>query len=363
MTTAPRLDHLRQRLADKGIDALLIQSHFNRRYLTGFTGTDGTLLVGPKAAYLLVDFRYTEQAQAQAAGLEVVEAGGSAGKKPLLTVVRDLLTDMGANRLGLEGNHLTFEQYTDLSAQLTGVELLSAGGLVEALRAVKDAGELTIMRRAAAIADAAFDHILGFMRPGLSEREVALELEFFMRRQGAEGRSFDFIVASGPRSAMPHGVASEKLLAAGELVTLDYGCIYEGYCSDMTRTVMLGEPDAKQREIYEIVLGSQRAGVDGIKPDMPGKEADAVCREYIAARGYGDFFGHGTGHGVGLEIHEEPGVGSRSTRVLEPGMVITVEPGIYLAGWGGVRIEDSGVLTPSGVEVFTHAPKELIILE
>ncbi len=363
MTTAPRLDRLRQQLAEKGIDAALVQSGFNRRYLTGFTGTDGTLLVGPAAAYLLVDFRYTEQAQQQTAGIEVVEAGGSAGKKPLLTVVRELLASMGADRIGLEGNHLTFEQYSDLTQQLTGLEPVSIGGVVEGLRAVKDEAELVIMRRAAAITDAAFDHILGYLEPGLRESEVALELEYFLRRQGAEGRSFDFIVASGPRSAMPHGVATDKVLQPGELVTLDYGCIYQGYCSDMTRTVLLGEPDDKQREVYAVVLAAQRAGVAGIRPGMMGREADAICREVIAALGYGEYFGHGTGHGVGLEIHEEPGVGSRSTRILEPGNVITVEPGVYLAGWGGVRIEDSAVVTATGIEVMSHAPKELIILE
>ncbi|MBE3570312.1 MAG: aminopeptidase P family protein, partial [Bacillales bacterium] len=219
-----------------------------------------------------------------------------------------------------------------------------------------------ILKEAADIADAAFKHILDFIKPGITELEVANELEFFMRKCGATSSSFDTIIASGKRSALPHGVASEKIIEKGDLVTLDYGALYKGYVSDITRTVAVGEPSADLKNIYQIVLEAQLLAVEKIKPGMTGKEADAIARNYIEEKGFGDQFGHSLGHGIGLEVHERPLLSMRSDMVLQPGMVVTVEPGIYVHGLGGVRIEDDTIITSSGNETITHSTKELIIL-
>jgi Xaa-Pro aminopeptidase len=244
----------------------------------------------------------------------------------------------------------------------TEAELVPVSGLVEKLRLIKTDAEIKILKEAAQIADAAFTHILSFIRPGVSELAVSNELEFFMRKQGAAASSFDIIVASGHRSALPHGVASEKLIETGEFVTLDFGAYYKGYCSDITRTITVGEPSQDLKDIYDVVLEAQLRGLDGIRAGVTGKEADALTRDYITEKGYGQYFGHSTGHGIGLEIHEGPGLSIRSDTVLEPGMAVTVEPGIYIAGLGGVRIEDDVIVTKEGNEILTHSPKELIIL-
>ncbi|MCG0239061.1 MAG: Xaa-Pro peptidase family protein [Firmicutes bacterium] len=356
-----RLQRLRATLAEKGLDGLLVQKPENRRYLSGFTGSAGVLLVTARGAHLLTDFRYTEQAAAQAPDFQIHRTGDGGYVETLVP----LLQQEGVRRLGFESDYVTVDAHAAYQKALgdAGVELVPAAGLVERLRQIKDPEEVAAIRRAAAIADAAFQHILGYIRPGVTEREVALELEFFMKRQGASALAFDTIVASGPRSSLPHGVASDRVIGRGEFVTLDFGCVYQGYCSDMTRTVMVGEPDEKQREIYEIVLTAQRLGVEAARPGITGRELDAVCRDYIAQRGYGEYFGHGTGHGVGLYIHEEPRVSQRGETVLEPGHVVTIEPGIYLPGWGGVRIEDLVVITETGAEVLSQSPKDLIILE
>jgi Xaa-Pro aminopeptidase len=241
-------------------------------------------------------------------------------------------------------------------------ELVPFSGIIEKLRLIKTDAEIKILKVAADIADAAFKHILDFLRPGKTELEVSNELEFFMRRAGATSSSFDTIVASGYRSALPHGVASDKVIEAGDIVTMDYGCYYNGYVSDITRTVAVGEPDAKLKEIYDIVLEAQLLGMAGIKPGMTGREADAITRDYITEKGYGEYFGHSTGHGIGLEIHEGPGLSMKSDVILEPGMVVTCEPGIYIPGLGGVRIEDDTLITKDHNEALTHSTKELIIL-
>ncbi len=241
-------------------------------------------------------------------------------------------------------------------------ELVPISGVIEKLRLIKTEAEIKILKVAADIADAAFKHILDFIRPGKTELEVSNELEFFMRRAGATSSSFSTIVASGHRSALPHGVASDKVIEAGDIVTMDYGAYYNGYVSDITRTVAVGEPDAKLKEIYDIVLNAQLRGMDGFKPGMTGREADALTRDYITEKGYGEYFGHSTGHGIGLEVHEGPSLSMKSDIILEPGMVVTCEPGIYIPGLGGVRIEDDTHITKDGNEALTHSTKELIIL-
>lgn len=354
-----RLERVRGELARRELDGLLVQKPENRAYLSGFTGTAGVLLITGTAAHLVTDFRYVEQAAQQAPAFRVHRSGPEGPVDALAAVLRA----EGVRTLGCEGDYLTVDTFAQYERGWPEVRLVVATGLVEGLRAIKDAGEVQAIRRAAAIADAAFRRALEIIRPGMTEREVALALEMDMKRQGASALAFDTIVASGPRSALPHGVASDKVIQSGELVTLDFGCVVAGYCSDMTRTVMVGEPDDRQREIYATVLVAQSAGVAAARPGLTGQQLDAVCREIIKARGYGDFFGHGTGHGVGRYIHEGPRLSTRSQEVLAPGHVVTIEPGIYLPGWGGVRIEDLVLITADGCEVLSRSPRELIILE
>ncbi|BBW95636.1 M24 family metallopeptidase [Geobacillus icigianus] len=351
-----KLEKLRKLLQEHGIDGLLVTNGYNRRYLTGFTGTAGVALVSCDGAVLITDFRYVEQATKQADGFEVVEHSG-----PIVKEIAHQVKRLGINRLGFEQENVTYAAHQTYQEAI-GAELVPTSSLVEKLRLIKSEAEIKIVKEAAAIADAAFAHILSFIRPGVTEIEVANELEFFMRKQGASSSSFDTIVASGYRSALPHGVASEKTIERGELVTLDFGAYYKGYCSDLTRTVAVGDISAELRTIYEVVLEAQRRGMAGLKAGITGKEADALTRDYIREKGYGDYFGHSTGHGIGLEIHEGPTLSFRSDAVLEPGMIVTVEPGIYIPGLGGVRIEDDTVITADGNEALTHSPKELIIL-
>lgn len=356
--TASRSAKLRSELAARSLDGLIISKPENRAYLSGFTGSAGVLLITKRSAYLVTDFRYTEQATAQAPAFTVVKFAATGS-----TTVAELCAKEQVHRLGFEGDFLTVDEFLVLEKLHQGRDLLSVSGLVEALRMIKDEAEIAIMRRAAQITDEGFMHILKFIQTGMTEREVALELEFQMKRLGAEGLAFETIAASGVRSSMPHGVASEKVIESGDLLTLDFGALYHGYCADMTRTVMVGEPTERQREIYGIVLEAQLRGVAACKPGMTGQELDEVCRGYIREQGYGDNFGHSTGHGVGRFIHEGPRVAVRSEEVLKPGMVVTIEPGIYLPGWGGVRIEDSVLVTETGCERLSQSPKELIILE
>ncbi|GAB7386812.1 Xaa-Pro dipeptidase [Bacillaceae bacterium] len=352
-----RLQRLRAALQAEKIDGLLVTNPFNRRYLSGFTGTAGVLLITRERALLLTDFRYLEQAAEQAPLFELREQKGK-----IAETIADVLPELGIARLGVEANHLTYGEFAKLQEACASAQLVPLADTVEKLRMKKDETEMAMIRKAAAIADQAFSHILGFIKPGVRELEIALELEFYMRKLGAKSSSFDIIVASGKRSALPHGVASAKKIERGDLVTLDFGAYYEGYCSDLTRTVAVGEPAAELRKIYEIVLRAQQNGVNRIRKGLSGKEADALTREIIQAAGYGDRFGHATGHGIGLEIHEGPTLSVRSETRLEPGMVVTVEPGIYLPGVGGVRIEDDVLITEEGREVLTASAKELIVL-
>ena len=240
--------------------------------------------------------------------------------------------------------------------------LVPLSGVIEKIRLIKTPEEINIIKVACEIADQAFSHILNFIKPGITELEVSNELEFFMRKQGATASSFDTIVASGLRSALPHGVATNKEIENGDFVTLDFGAIYNGYVSDITRTIAVGKPSNQLIEMYETVLESQLLALQHVKPGMTGREADNIARDFLKSKGYGEAFGHSTGHGIGLEIHEGPTLSSRSDTVLEPNMVVTIEPGIYLPGIGGVRIEDDIVITETGNEKLTHSKKELIIL-
>ncbi|MEQ2526142.1 aminopeptidase P family protein [Robertmurraya yapensis] len=351
-----KLQKVRESLGKLGIDGLLITSSYNRRYISNFTGSSGVVLVGLDGAKFITDFRYVEQASKQCVGFDIVKHTGTIPEE-----VAEQVKAMGIKKLGFEQDHVTFSSFKSYEDAVQA-ELVPVSGLVEKIRLIKTDAEIKILKEAADIADAAYKHILDFIRPGISELDVSNELEFFMRKAGATSSSFDIIVASGQRSALPHGVASDKIIEKGDFITLDYGAYYNGYVSDITRTLAVGEPDPKLKEIYQIVYEAQLRGVNGIKPGMSGKEADALTRDYISEKGYGEYFGHSTGHGIGLEVHEGPALSFRSELKLEPGMVVTVEPGIYIPGLGGVRIEDDTVITKDGNETLTHSTKELIIL-
>ena len=355
--TKTRLAALRELLPSSSVDGLLITRPENRRYITGFTGSAGVALVSQNHAFFVTDFRYVEQATYQAPEFQIVQHG-----LKIEDTLCQLAQEAGIGRLGFEKDVVTFKQHETLSSALSGVRLVPCEGLVEALREVKDENETELIRQAEAIGDAAFSHILSIMKPGMTEIDVALELEWFMRKNGAEGIGFDVIVASGPRGAMPHGVASDKKLAQGDLVVLDFGAVYNGYRGDMTRTVSLGKATSLQRRVYDIVLRAQEAALEAIAPGKTGQEIDGIARGIIEEAGYGDNFGHGLGHGVGLAVHEEPRLSVTGTKELRPGMVVTVEPGIYLPGLFGIRIEDLVVVQEGGVRNLTRSPKELIEL-
>lgn len=355
-----RLESLRATLATRGLDGIFVAQPENRRYLSGFTGTSGFVLVAQNHAKFITDFRYLDQAREQCQGFEIVNQSAS-----LMECLKAELNASAVRKLGFEQDFLTYgsvTRYKELEQSVSGLQWVPTSGIFEDMRTIKDEHEVALIEQAARIADAAFEHILGYLRPGLTEKEVALELETFMRNQGAAGASFETIVASGWRSSLPHGVASDKVLEDGDFVKMDYGAFYGGYCSDLTRTVVLGTPSDKQRQVYDIVLGAQERALEAAKAGISGPDLDKVARDYISKHGYGEAFGHSLGHGIGLEIHEGPRVAASSSDLLRPGMVITIEPGIYLSGWGGVRIEDDVLLLPDGQKrILTHAPKEELI--
>lgn len=351
-----KLMKLREQMQKRELDSLLVTNPYNLRFITGFTGTAGLALITPNDAWFITDFRYTEQAGEQVKEFKVVQA-----QKGLIDEVARIATEAAVERLAFEQDYMTFATYSQYQEKISAT-LEPVSGLIEKLRMVKSAEELEVLKAAAKIADDAFEHICTYIKAGMTELQVSNELEFFMRSQGATSSSFDIIVASGLRSALPHGVASDKKIEQGDLITLDFGALYNGYVSDITRTVAVGEPSDKLKEIYHVVLESQVLALEKIKPGMTGIEADAIARDYIKSKGYGEAFGHSTGHGIGLEVHEGPGLSFRSETVLKPGMAVTVEPGIYLPGIGGVRIEDDILITETGNERLTHSSKELRIL-
>lgn len=351
-----RVEKLRKKMQEENLDSFLITSPYNLRYLTNFTGTTGIAVITLEKAFFITDFRYTEQAAAQAQGFEIIKNVG-----PIFEEVADLVQKEGLRELAFEETTVSFLEYSILE-EIIDAQLIPISGMIEELREIKGEEEIAIIEKACSIADLAYDHILKMIQPGMTEIEVANQLDFYMRSLGASGVSFETIVASGLRSAMPHGVASKKIIEQGDLITIDFGCYYEGYVSDMTRTFAVGDPGEQLKEIYQIVLEAQLAVLEVAKPGVTGKQLDAVARDYITKHGYGEAFGHSTGHGIGLEIHEGPNVSVRAEKQFVPGNIITDEPGIYLPGIGGVRIEDDLLITPDGNRVLTHSPKELIIL-
>ena len=352
-----RIERLRLKMAAGNLDAVLVSDISNVFYLTGFTGSTAAAIVTGEACHVLVDPRYTVQARAECALSTVVEYSG----KSTVAAVGELLSDLKPRRMGYEADHLTVSLYRVLRSRTdSATAFRSTKGLVEALRRVKDAGEIELIREACGIADAAFSSIIREIRGGMSEKDVALLVDSTLRKLGADKEAFDTIAASGPRAACPHASPTDAVLEPGSLLTLDFGARYRQYNSDITRTICLGQPSAKQKEVYGIVLDAQLRAIDAIGPGKAGKDIDAVARDYIAAKGYGDNFGHGLGHSLGILVHDGPALSHTSEVILEPGMIVTVEPGIYIEGWGGVRIEDDVLVTESGAEVLTSATREFL---
>lgn len=351
------LEKIAAQLPKYDLDAMLIVSEPGERYAVGFSG-EGVVLVTEDGAQYSTDGRYIEAAQQQVTGAEVILTSRA---KSHLSLVRAYMQTHKLKRVGFESSWVSVEQYQLWQREL-GCELLPAQSLLDSLRAAKDPEELSAMVQAQKITDETFEAILNYIRPGMTEQEVAARLVYELLRRGARKVSFDPIVAAGANGSMPHAVPGETVLKPGMFVTMDFGCVYEGYCSDMTRTVALGNPTQEMEQVYEVVLAAQRAGISAARAGISGRELDCAARQVIEDAGYGMYFSHSFGHSLGLEIHEAPNASPSEERILPIGTVISAEPGIYLPGRFGVRIEDVLVLTEDGCRDLTHAPKNLIIL-
>ncbi len=354
MSVAHRIANLRQRLAQEGLDALVVSDPLNRRYLSGFTGSAGHLIVSQSAALFATDSRYYEQVGQQAPDYQLERVGYE-----FVENLTRMLGQAGARRVGFEAASLTVAAYSDWVEKTGGIEWVATLGLVEGLRAVKEPAEIETMRQAVRLTDEAFAHLCGWMRPGMTEAQVAWEIEKFFRERGAVGWPAGHIVASGPHAALPHARPTDRVLQRGEPIVIDMGCIVDGYYSDMTRTVILGQADARFEEIYSLVLQAHQAAEDIARADLSSQVVDNTGRGIIEAAGYGEYFGHGLGHGVGLNIHEAPAARKTKGEPLLAGMTLTIEPGVYLPDWGGVRVEDLTVIEQDRAVPLTQSPKQL----
>ncbi len=352
-----RLQKLRQKLAEKELDAIFVSQPENRYYLSGFDGSAGFLLITSQEAILATDFRYIEQVKRQAPDYKIFQITND-----VVNQFPELIAGLNLQKLGFEAKHITFAIYRQLN-DVTGkmqspLKLVPLDGLVESLRVVKEPEEIELITQATEISDSAFQHIEDIIRAGMTEREVAWEVEKFMRENGSQAMPFEMIVASGPNSALPHAKPSQRTIQSGEPVLFDFGAKVDGYSSDLSRTICLGTPDDSFKKVYDIVLGAQLTALATIKEGMTGEQGDSLARTVITEAGYTKAFGHASGHGVGLAAHESPRLGPGSAETLTSGMVFTVEPGIYLPGWGGVRIEDLVVMENGKARVISKARKE-----
>ncbi len=355
MDNYKRVQDVLQKLS---LDGILISNGNNMRYISGFAGETGYVYITDKRHAVITDFRYTIQAELEAEGYEVITIGGSGYEE----AINDLLKTDGVNKLGFESWDMLFGTYHDLHDRLVVNEMIPVGHEITNLRRIKTSRELEFMRKAEAIGDEVFSDILTFIKPGMTELEVAAQIEYLLKVKGGTACSFPAIVASGINSSMPHAVPSQKKIEIGDFLTMDFGCVYEGYCSDMTRTIVIGKASEKQKEVYNTVLEAQMAALNFIKAGYKGKEIDKVARDIIYKAGYEGCFGHGLGHSVGLHVHENPRLSPSEEDLILAGMTETVEPGIYIKGFGGVRIEDLVVVTEDGCQNFTNSEKNLIEL-
>jgi Xaa-Pro aminopeptidase len=343
-------------LKEEKVDALLITDMVTIRYLSGFTGSEASVIITPEAFFVLVDSRYTTQARREAPLFHISRVS----KRTEDTA--KLIARLKIKKAGFDAKSITFADHKELEEGLTKTSLVPVHEALSKLRMRKEKGEADIIREGTGIAANGFNQIKDQIRAGTAERDVALALEFALRKGGAEKMSFDTIVASGKRSALPHGLASNKKIRTGEFVTIDFGIQYQGYCTDETCTVITSAPTQKQKKVYTTVKEAHDRAIDRIKAGVSSREVDRAAREHIEKKGFGSYFGHGTGHGVGLSVHEEPRLSPLTNEPLEEGMIVTVEPGIYIPNWGGVRIEDMVLVTRDGREVLTALPKRLEVL-
>lgn len=360
MQTQARIEALRARLAESGLDSVVITHPTNRRYLTGYTGEDhppnespAHVVIAEERAVIVTSPLEAERARQQTEGFEVVDEF-----RPLAHGDAEVLKQLGARRVGFEDEAILFKDYQTLRGELgVDVELVPVGSLIDELRAVKAADELDLLARAIEITDQAFQQVAPQIKEGDSERDIAFRLENAMRELGADGPSFPTIVASGPNAALPHHEPGERKIVAGEPIVIDMGAALHGYCADLTRTVWVGEPNEFLRRVYPIVLRAQQAAVAGLRAGLTGREGDDLAREVIDEYRLAEYFNHSLGHGLGIRVHERPSLSPRSDDTLVPGQVVTIEPGVYIPGEGGVRIEDVAVIEEDGIRVFTRAPK------
>lgn len=352
-----RISALIDRLSKLDVDAMIVRNFENRFYLSGFSGSNATLLIHPFINILITDSRYTEQAEKQTRYFQIITMEKI---EDAYEILKNTANSLNAKRIGFEADRVTYNWYNSISSKMTA-ELVPLSGIIEDLRATKDEYEIEFIKKAQSVADDAFSKILDYIKPGISEIDIASELCYYMAKSGCPV-AFESIVASGPNGSMPHARPTDRKIQNGDFITMDFGCKYEGYCSDMTRTVAVGSISVEMRKVYDTVLEAQLLALDAIHEGVKGSEIDSVARNYISNAGYGEYFGHGLGHSFGLEVHEEPRFSKYCEKTIKSGMCLSVEPGIYLPGKFGVRIEDTIKVTENGCYNFTTSPKELIIL-
>ncbi|MCX7878580.1 MAG: aminopeptidase P family protein [Ignavibacteria bacterium] len=351
-----RAEKIKQYLSDTGVDAFLVTHIPNVRYISGFSGSSAALLITRNKNFFFTDFRYKEQSAIQVKGFEII-VNYNADEE-----LKKVISGNEIKSVYFESTHTTIDGLNRLKNNNPLAEFIPQKLKLEEFTVIKTADELLLMRRAVDISERVFHKLLDFIKPGMTEREVSAEISYLHKKYGAEKDAFDPIVASGWRGALPHGIASDKVIESGEMVTLDFGCVYNGFCSDLTRTISLGEPDEELKKIYDIVHDAHKKAIYAAKAGIKTNELDQVAREFITSSGYGEKFGHGLGHGLGIEVHEQPSVSWRSDVVLNAGTVITIEPGIYIENLGGVRIEDNILIKEDGCDVLNKSSKELIII-
>jgi Xaa-Pro aminopeptidase len=355
--TSKRIKTVQRKLEELKLDGFLVTHLPNVSYLSGFSGSNGLCLITRDRKIFLTDFRYREQSRQEVKGMKI-------------GIVRDSLFEelsrgrmlRGLRRVGIEGNYIPYAEYRKLKKAFPSVAFVPSADVVESIAAVKDEEEIRNIKKAAGISDKVFEKVLEQLRPGIRELEISAEISYYHKYYGAERDAFETIVASGPRGALPHGPATDRKIRKGDFVTLDFGCVVQSYCCDITRTVAVGKPAKKLREIYSIVFDAQLQAIEAVRAGILAKDLDAVARNYISSRGYRKYFGHSLGHGIGLQVHEAPRISWLSSYPVQAGNVITIEPGIYLPGVGGVRIEDDIVVTNGACTVLNKAPKELLVL-
>ncbi len=353
---ADRIEKIRESLGELNLDAFYVTHIPNIRYLSGFSGSSAYLIITKSKNYFFTDFRYKEQSKEQVKNAEIIVNFSPPVK------IKEIFAAEGFKNVGFESTHLTVHQLDTLKADYPDVSFTAVPDRIEKLTMIKTPEEVAKIKKACEITDRVFTKLLEVIKPGMKEKDVSAEISYWHKMYGAEKDSFDPIVASGWRGALPHGMASDKIIESGEMVTLDFGCIYDGFCSDMTRTISVGTPSDEMKKIYNTVLESQILAINAARENVTTKALDTLSRDYIYSNGYEGKFGHGLGHGLGIEVHEMPSVSQRMETKIPSGVVVTIEPGIYVEGLGGVRIEDDIMLKAGGCDILNNSPKELIII-